>query len=65
MGCMLSNDSSVGLLRHDKSKKVFTNLIVSDRRRYLRDARRRYLNIRETVLPFHYNDFDVRRATAV
>ena len=31
MGCMLSNDSSVGLLRHDKSKKVFTNLIVSVR----------------------------------
>ena len=25
---MLSNDSSVGLLRHDKTKKVFTYLIV-------------------------------------
>ena len=28
MGCMLSNDSSVGLLRHDKSEKVFTDLIM-------------------------------------
>ena len=31
MGCMLGNDCSVGLLRHDKSKKVFTHLIVSVR----------------------------------
>jgi hypothetical protein len=31
MGRMLGNDCPVGLLRHDKSKKVFTHLIVSVR----------------------------------
>jgi hypothetical protein len=28
MGCMLGNHSSVGLLRHNKSKQVFTHLVV-------------------------------------